>query len=181
MLAPKQSRLITPHLSLHGIRPEDEADMVRLLTNEQVGQTYMVPEFAAPEEAVKLFNRIRLLSQDANRFVYGIYLEERLIGLLNEVDKDESSMELGYALHPDYHGNGYATEVLTAAMTELFRMGFGTVKAGAFEHNLASRRVMEKCGLTPTGKDEDITYRGQSHRCVNYAIHASSIPLGGIE
>lgn len=174
MLTPKRPCLTTPRLCLRALTAADEQPMIRLLTHPQVTETYMVPEFAAPQEAVKLFRRIRQLSLDENRFVYGIYVQERLIGLINEVGKDEASVELGYALHPEDHGKGYATEALAAAMEELFRMGYLTVKAGAFEENRASLRVMEKCGMTPTGQTEEIEYRGRTHRCVGYEISRES-------
>ena len=45
-------------------------------------------------------------------------------------------------------------------------MGFRRVRAGYFEGNDASRRVMEKCNMQPieaTGEEE---YRGEVHRCL---------------
>ena len=39
-----------------------------------------------------------------------------------------------------------------------------------FEENIASKRVMEKCGMIPIGKEEYIEYRGVVHRCVYYSI-----------
>lgn len=59
-----------------------------------------------------------------------------------------SQGELGYVLHPDQHGQGFATEVTVA----LLRLGF----EGAGLHrvygrcdgrNIASARVMEKAGM----------------------------------
>lgn len=47
-------------------------------------------------------------------------------------------------------------------------MGYTEVVAGAFSENIASRRVMEKCGMTLTEQEEDIEYRGKTHHCVYY-------------
>ncbi|MFM2047729.1 MAG: hypothetical protein RI955_275 [Bacteroidota bacterium] len=57
--------------------------------------------------------------------------------------------DVGYRLHPKYWGKGYATESCKAAL----QYGFGTLNAkeiigAANEENKASRRVLEKCGLT---------------------------------
>ncbi|MFM2224010.1 MAG: hypothetical protein RJA07_212 [Bacteroidota bacterium] len=56
--------------------------------------------------------------------------------------------DVGYRLHPNYWGNGYATESCKAAL----EYGFTTLNANeiigaANEENKASRRVLEKCGL----------------------------------
>ena len=44
------------------------------------------------------------------------------------------------------------------------------VKAGAFEENLASMRVMEKSGMHRIQQEDTIEYRGKVHRCFNYEI-----------
>ena len=49
-------------------------------------------------------------------------------------------------------------------------MGFEHVKAGFFEENMASCRVMEKCGMTKLDVEDDIEYRGVMHHCLYYGI-----------
>lgn len=44
-------------------------------------------------------------------------------------------------------------------------MGFKRVTAGYFAQNSASRSVMEKCGMKPTGLVEE-EYRGVMYPCV---------------
>lgn len=124
----------------------DEAAMVELLTNERIKQTYMLPDFETKEEAVSLFFRLLALSQDENHFVRGICTGDILVGFLNDVEIENSVIELGYVIHPAYHGRGYATAALKLAISELFRLGYREVTAGAFAENLASIRVMEKQG-----------------------------------
>ena len=67
-----------------------------------------------------------------------------------------------------FKNKGFATETLSACIDLIFQSGFKTVKAGAFEENFASQRVMQKCGMTLTGEEEQIEYRGEIHRCVYY-------------
>lgn len=81
-------------------------------------------------------------------------------------------IKIGYVIHPARWHNGYATESLRAAITALFRAGFAIVRAGAFEENAASIRVMEKCGMQKTDAAEAISYRGAMHRYVHYEIKA---------
>ena len=162
--------LHTARLSLRGISDEDKEGAIALFTNAEVAKTYMLPNFKSKKDAIKLFHRISELSHSAERFVYGIYLENTFIGLINEVDKNETEIELGYAIHPDKKNNGFATEALAASIEALFDMGYSIVRAGAFAHNIASIRVMEKCSMHRTYQDEDLTYRDHSYHCINYAI-----------
>ena len=56
--------------------------------------------------------------------------------------------ELGYRLRVDAWGKGYATELSLALIRKGFaEMGVARVVASTFVDNLASRRVLEKCGL----------------------------------
>ena len=144
--------------------------MAGLLTDESVRRTYMIPDFASPEEVTALFERFRRLSLDADRVVFCIALEGRVIGFLNEVHREGTEIELGYVIHPGCRNRGYATEALTAVIGALFAAGFTAVRAGAFEENPASMRVMEKSGMTRTGETEIIPYRGRDHRCICYAL-----------
>jgi RimJ/RimL family protein N-acetyltransferase len=169
MKFPNRPRIVTQRLCLRQISPEDREEMFALLTNEEVSRTYMIPEFQSEEEINRLFEVFQRLSRSEDRFVYGISLDDRLIGFLNDVEVREGDVELGYVIHPDQKGRGFATEALGAAMAELFDAGFSTVRAGAFEENRASMRVMEKCGMALTGEEEQIEYRGKMRRCICYA------------
>lgn len=55
---------------------------------------------------------------------------------------------VGYGLHPEVHGRGYAVEVVT----ELLSIGFGDlglrrIRADAMADNVPSNRVLEKVGM----------------------------------
>ena len=60
-----------------------------------------------------------------------------------------------------------ANEVPENVMIDaIFAAGYGAVRAGAFEGNVASLCVMEKCGMEPISLEETVTYRGKDHRCL---------------
>lgn len=61
-------------------------------------------------------------------------------------DPDEAA--LGYRLRRDAWGMGYATEGGRALIEQAFTHGKRRVMAGTYEHNLRSRSVMEKLGMT---------------------------------
>ena len=163
-------RFETQRLEIRPITPEDREAVLDLLMDETVGKTYMLPEYGDRQNAVPLFERLVLLSADESRYVAGVYLKGQFIGMMNETEIKGSSIEMGYAYLPAFYNRGYATEAFAGAIAYLFRCGFQTVVAGAFADNAASLRVMEKCGMIPTGQTEEMEYRGRTHRCVGYEI-----------
>ena len=162
----------TKRLTLEAIREGDREDMFRLLGDGSIKKTYMLPDFESREDMEKLHRRFIALCGDPERFVYGIYLHGKLIGFLNETEKSEDAIELGYVIHPDWQRRGYMTEALAAAIEALFGMGCRAVRAGFFEGNDASRRVMEKCGMARIDRTEEIEYRGGKHKCLFCEIKA---------
>ena len=171
--AEKSATLHTPRLTLRALAPEDVEQALAIFYSDKVKSTYMLPDFPSRDAAVKLFDRLLALSHGGEHLVFGIYLENVLIGFLNDTEVDGGTVEVGYALHPDYWNRGYATEALTAVIEDLFRLGFVTVCAGYFEENPASGRVMEKSGMHRIARTDTIEYRGAQHLCIYYEIHRS--------
>lgn len=63
------------------------------------------------------------------------------------------SAEIGYGVQPEYEGCGYATEAVAAAVGWALRQpGVNCVTAETDRDNLASQRVLEKCGFVTTGE-----------------------------
>ena len=141
---------------------------MQTVTDKTVNRTYMLPDFDTPEDAIPLFNRLMALSQDSARYVRCISKDEEAIGFLNDVEIKDGRIELGYVIHPAFHGQGYMTEALKLAIHALFALGYGEVICGAFEENTASIRVMEKAGMQPLEKAEELEYRGKFHTCVYF-------------
>ena len=168
---PKTSTIKTSRLTLSSITDKDFDAVIEIFINEEVGKTFMVHIFKDEEHKVKLFERMKQLSILEDRFVYGIFLDNKLIGLINEVERKNLQVEVGYVIHPTYKNKGYATEALTASIEELFKIGYTCIKAGAFEENEASMRVMSKSGMVKTDEREQIEYRGKLHNCIYYEIH----------
>lgn len=159
----------TDKLTLRPFLPEDQDRILEILTDRTVKQTYMLPDFEQKEEAIPLFQRLMELSMSQNRYVRCIYLENTPIGFINDVEIKDGSIELGYVIHPDSQGRGHMTKALSAAITELKSKGYQHIICGAFESNIASIRVMEKCGMTKLAHIDTIEYRGRIRRCIYYA------------
>ena len=161
----KTNRLIIKNLSIN-----DRKEMIDLLNNNEIKKTYMIPDFNNEEEAIKFFNRLLAISLDNNHYLNGIYLNNYLIGMLNDIGVKDKEIEIGYFINPIYWNKGYATEALKAMIDYLFNIGFKRIIAGYFEENIASSRVMAKSGMKPIDFTDNILYRNKNHKCRYYEI-----------
>jgi ribosomal-protein-alanine N-acetyltransferase len=79
----------------------------------------------------------------------------KLIGLvaINRTPEQEGRVHnLGYVFHPDYHGQGYATESCRAAMARVFgELAADAILTRTREANVASVRLLTRLGLRSTG------------------------------
>lgn len=166
----KPETIQTERLVLKSFSDEDFAPIMAIFRDERVSATYMVPELKTEEEQQWMFSKLKELSCDPARFEYGVYCDNRLIGFVNDCDIEGTMIEIGYAISPDEWGKGYATEVLNASIQALFAMGYERIRAGYFENNEASHRVMLKCGLTDIEETEEDHYRGKTYLCRNCEI-----------
>ena len=166
----KSAVLLTRRLELRSFLETDRASVISILRDDTIKKTYMLPDFPDDAAAGKLFERLMTLSNDKNRFVYAVSLDGEAIGFLNDVEVKDDAIEVGYVIASDRHNCGYATEALTAAIAELFQIGYRLVSAGFFEENPASGRVMEKSGMHRVTRTDEIEYRGAKHHCIYYEI-----------
>ena len=159
----------TKRLVIKPFSEEDKANAIKLFVNDRIKQTYMLPDFQSEEEAKKLFYRLKELSLSEEHYVAGIYRDHKLIGFLNDVEIAGDKIEMGYVIDPKCHNQGYATEAMQGVIGYLFDDGFTEVITGAFESNIPSIKVMQKCGMARLEKEEDIEYRGRMHHCIYYS------------
>ena len=169
ILLPKSPVLETERLFLRSFREDDAGAVTSILRNARCAETYLLPDYPEPEDALPLVSRLREFSLDPERFVYAVARKDphggdTLIGFLNEQTRESGKVEIGYVLHPDFWNRGYMTEAVGAVIRELFRMGASAVRAGHFEENISSRRVMEKNGMAAIPLSEELDYRGRVHR-----------------
>lgn len=161
--------IITPRLILKRMTCQDVVEGVRIYRDARVNKTYMFPDLTE-DAAKKLHDRLCLLSSDDRRYIRGIYLNNRMVGFINDPEITDTCIELGWVVAPEYQNRGIATEAVTHAIKDLFHRGYQEVTAGAFEENPASIRVMVKSGMKLIDRTEEIEYRGKTHRCVFYVI-----------
>ena len=150
----KKAKIQTERLCLKPYSSEDAGRLAEFFKNDEISKTFMVPDFESEKQI-----------EDTGHLEYGIYCDNVMIGFVNDCGIEEDTIEIGYVIHPDYKGHGYATEAVLAIVEELREMGFRKVMAGFFEENTASRRVMEKSGMQLNDLVEEEEYRGIIHKC----------------
>jgi RimJ/RimL family protein N-acetyltransferase len=75
-------------------------------------------------------------------------------------DPDGAEVEIGYSLHPDHQGLGFASEAVTALIRALGARGVEAVVAGCDLDNARSVRLLERLGFDLTRiEDGERIYR----------------------
>lgn len=163
----KKSIIQTKRLTIKPLSEQDKGGLTDILSSKEVTKTYIVPKFNSPQELQNLAEKLITFSriEDETHLEYGIYLNEKIIGFINDCGFSDDEIEIGYVIHPQYQGQGYATEAVQAVIEELKQMGFKRVIAGYFSQNIASFKVMKKCGMQPIDRTEKVEYRGEIHVC----------------
>ena len=171
-------RIETPRLILRIPRMEDLDALHAMLTDPAV--TYYMPELrvkSLEETRIQLERSIRI-SQAIVNLGYNLAIADQadqLIGALNVrlVDGAPGDVHygLGYFIASEHWNHGYAAEAVAGLLTCLFRQDACRISASALAENLASRRVLEKCGFAQEGLLKAHTWHdGQWKDCAVYRL-----------
>lgn len=142
----------TPRLVLRPFRPDDLDALHKIQSREDVVQyLYETPRTLAESQAtLDRYMATTALEAEGDALRLAVTVEGEVIGhvMLQWLSEVHRGGEVGFVLHPDHHGRGYATE----AAREMLRLGFegldlhriiGRLDAA----NIASGRVLEKLGM----------------------------------
>ena len=102
----------------------------------------------------------------------GEIVGDAVLGLVSE---EHAHGEIGYIVHPDHHGNGYATEMARPLLRIAFDdLGLHRVTGVLDARNAASARVLEKLGMRREGHlVENDFVKGEWQSELIYAILAT--------
>ena len=165
----------TERLIIDSIREADKEDYyINISHDKRVLETFICRYADTLED-------FDFSSYPGRQDLFAIRLKEtgRLIGIILFFDEKEDSCEIGYGIGSAFWNQGYATEAVGRFLEYLFReKGMHTVYASFFTGNDASRRVMEKCGMTfDRFSEKELTYLGIDRDLTYYAIHRKFITL----
>ena len=107
--------------------------------------------FETVDEAREVISKIvRFYSQDDAPQVYAVRLKNgQHIGHVQAVPIQDG-WEIGYHIAKPFTGKGYASEAIAAFLPVIMnRLGITKIYGITLAENIASRRVLEKCGFVP--------------------------------
>ena len=144
--------LSTPRLTLRPPRLADAPRLARLADNRRIAiETARLPHPYRDAHAITWISELR--DADAPRVERAFLVLEggcdgEIVGVASYMPSEGQDFEVGYWVGEPYWGRGIATEAVQTVIDHVFRETglprlLGRCRAG----NLASRRVLEKCGF----------------------------------
>lgn len=149
-------RLTTPRLDLRTIQIEDLQLAHTFWTNAEVRRFLFDDRVISPDKARSL---VEGSLKNFEEHGYGLWLgfsrdTGMLVGFAGFLSSSDETPNLVYGVHPDFCGNGFATEAATAVLDYAFQtLALPSVKADVDESNVDSVRVLEKLGMVQIRRD----------------------------
>ena len=144
--------LNTERLTLRQPKLTDDREMHVQRSDERIIRFLGRPACESPEEARQFIAKILGIIENGDGYFWVITLknEDKLIGTICywNMEKEQHLAEIGYALHPDFHGKG----IMQEALAEVIRFGFEqlqlrTITAFSAAENAPSCKLLERTGF----------------------------------
>lgn len=142
--------ITTDRIILRNFKADDLNDLYEYCSQEGVGEMAGWPRHTSLNYSRRVLN---YYIHNKNLFAVVYKGNNKVIGHIgiNEDSEDgrTDTKELGYALNKNYWNKGIMTEVVKAVLADLFEKwtGINYVYACCFKNNLASKKLIEKCGF----------------------------------
>ncbi|MBP5342768.1 GNAT family N-acetyltransferase [bacterium] len=143
-------KLSTSRLILRRMKESDAEGIFNSFVNDKAFLYYANKEPRTLDQEKDSLKGIDQKYQNKEYYNWLITLKDNtIIGCIYlRVDNNEDSLEFNYAIWEKYQKNGYMTEALkTIKDFSLNKLNVKKFFGGCEIHNIASSRVMEKCGL----------------------------------
>lgn len=139
---------------------DDDAMLKYWIADEKVQSMYAEPVYTTKEEVKGLLNKYIGSYEKEDFYRWAIILKEtgECIGQIAYflVDSKNHFAEIEYCIGSVFQCRGYATEATKAVIRFGFeKMNLHKVQISTKEINVASKRVIEKCGFTYEGTLRD--------------------------
>ncbi len=145
--------LTTERLVLREWRDEDAGPLYELASDAAVGPAAGWPQHRDERESMYI---IQTVLRRPDSYAVTFKGDGSLVGAIafkdhssSDLVQGDSERELGYWIGRPYWGRGFATEAVRVMLAYgRDELCLSCIWAGHYAGNLASRRVMEKCGLS---------------------------------
>ena len=150
--SPMKSKLKSDRLLLRKFKLDDAQEMFDNWASDIEVTKYVSWSTHQSVETTKAIIQgwVEEYKNNSKTFRYAIALKSSgsLIGAIDVVNFHDNAPEIGYCLSRKYWNNGYMTEACKTLIKYLFDIGYKKIIVRAAEKNIASVRVIEKCGFT---------------------------------
>lgn len=163
--------ITTDNLVLRPLRPADTGDMFEYASLDETFAYIKRSAHKSRRETLDYILGVTAKYPDGE-LQWGVELKEngKLIGgcRLYNISQTDMSAEVSYMISPAYRGRGFAVEAVSAAISFAFdELRLDCITADFVEGNLASERVMQKCGMSfleklPNAWEKDGEKRGMT-------------------
>jgi len=145
----KQIAFSTDRLKLSQLKKSNLKELFRLRSTDEIVKYVDKPTDESIEQTQRFMEKINRGVNDQSWYYWGIILPEnlKLIGTICiwAFNKNRTTAEIGFELHPDHQGKGYMTEAIGAIIDFGFKnLELEKITGYIHMHNTASIRLLEK-------------------------------------
>jgi RimJ/RimL family protein N-acetyltransferase len=163
------SPIITERLTLNLVS-ENDFEFIFQLLNSKDWITFIGDRNIASVEAAKSYIAKIQSTQNFHYWVIRIRASNIPVGIISFIKRDYlPHFDIGFALLPQFYGNGYAFEAATRFIDECKRVGHETILATVLPTNSRSIALLEKLGFR---HDSDIVANDERMNVFSLTIQA---------
>lgn len=146
----KDNDIRTNRLIIKAVTLDDTAFLADLWNDPEVGRYLNVPPYKNVGELEDILEDMRTWNDEYSFIAYDIELDHKIGTCSVAADGPKGYWGFSYDVSRKFWGKGYATEMANAMIDFIYSLGARDLYCIVAKENLASRRVMDKCGLKET-------------------------------
>ena len=162
-------RLVTKRLTLQEAQKENLQQVFEIWSDSEAGKYMFDTHWASADELAVI------LEGGENYFSFVALLpdsDDVVATCRISSERTDGEWDIGYNVHKDHWGKGFATEMVKGLLSFAKELEATSVVASVAQANVASCKVLEKCGFVIDGessftkKSTDIVYACNNYRFI---------------
>jgi ribosomal-protein-alanine N-acetyltransferase len=155
--------LSTERLTLRQFTNEDVNELFVLRSDKRTMQYIPRPLAKTKEEVIQLIQKVNEMISKNEGINWAVTLknDSKVIGMIGyfRMAKEHYRAEVGYMLHPDYHGKGIMREALERVLDYGFNiLKFHSIEAITSPENFSSAKLLQRTGFSKIGHFKEHEY-----------------------
>ena len=165
----QQKTITETEVTIRPLQLGDAEAVQRYASDERLARTTTIPEPYPPDGGETFVKNAVEAHANGQELYFGILANGELVGALDlrSIDREDRSLECGYAIAVSHWGKGITTKALSLALRYAFcELDMDIVRSSCLSRNPASARVLEKNGFRETGEyaSEIPKFKGEPFR-----------------